>query len=48
MCREAGLHNKIAGLLHATGRVHARITHLKQTVVLFAEIGVEGNGSQRF
>jgi hypothetical protein len=39
--REAALHNNLADLLHGVGRHDEAMAHLKQAVVLFAEIGAE-------
>ncbi|HWQ13722.1 MAG TPA: AAA family ATPase [Roseiflexaceae bacterium] len=39
--REAALHNNLADLLHAAGRSVEAMTHLKQAVAIYAEIGVE-------
>jgi predicted ATPase len=44
--REAALHNNMADLLHAAGRSDEAITHLKQAVVIYAEIGVEAGAVQ--
>jgi len=38
--REAALHNNMADLLHAAGRGEDAMTHLKQAVVIFAEVGL--------
>jgi DNA-binding SARP family transcriptional activator/Tfp pilus assembly protein PilF len=40
--REAALHNNLADLLHAAGRQEESMTHLKQAVEIFAEVGEEG------
>lgn len=40
--REAALHNNIADIYHAAGREEESMTHLKQAVVIFAEIGNGG------
>jgi DNA-binding SARP family transcriptional activator len=37
--REAALHNNLADLLHAAGQAEAAMSHLKQAVSIFAEIG---------
>lgn len=37
--REAALHNNLADLLHSAGRPEDSMEHLKQAVVIFAEIG---------
>jgi len=39
--REAALHNNLADLLQAVGRSEEAMTHLKQAVALFAEVGGE-------
>ena len=39
--REAALHSNLADLFHATGNSEAAMSHLKQSVSIFAEIGVE-------
>ena len=44
--REAALHNNLADLLHAVGRSEEAMTHLKQAVTIFAEIGVETGSLQ--
>jgi tetratricopeptide (TPR) repeat protein len=38
--REAALHNNLADLLHAQGRSEAALEHIKQSVAIYAEIGV--------
>jgi DNA-binding SARP family transcriptional activator len=38
--REAALHNNMADLLHAAGRGDDAMTHLKQAVAIFAEVGL--------
>ncbi|HEY3078477.1 MAG TPA: AAA family ATPase, partial [Chloroflexota bacterium] len=43
--REAALHNNLADLLHAAGRTAEAMTHLKQAVSIFAEIGWGGAGA---
>jgi DNA-binding SARP family transcriptional activator len=37
--RQAALHNNLADLLHAAGRGDEAMTHLKQAVAIFAEVG---------
>jgi tetratricopeptide (TPR) repeat protein len=37
--RQAALHNNLADLLHAEGRRDEAMTHLKQAVAIFAEVG---------
>lgn len=37
--RQAALHNNLADLLHAAGRRDEAMTHLKQAVAIFAEVG---------
>lgn len=44
--REAALHNNLADLLHAAGRSEEAMIHLKQAVVIFAEIGVQAGDAQ--
>nr|MBA2278618.1 tetratricopeptide repeat protein [Chloroflexia bacterium] len=44
--REAALHNNLADLLHAAGRSTEAVSHVKQAVAIYAEIGVEA-GSLR-
>ena len=44
--REAALHNNLADLLHAAGRSEEAMSHLKQAVTIYAEIGVEGGTVQ--
>jgi len=39
--REAALHNNLADLFHAAGNSEAAMSHLKQAVSIYAEIGVE-------
>jgi predicted ATPase/DNA-binding SARP family transcriptional activator len=39
--REAALHNNLADLCHEAGQPQAAMSHLKQAVTIFAEIGVE-------
>jgi len=39
--REAALHNSLADLLYAASQSEAAMSHLKQAVTIFAEIGVE-------
>ena len=47
--REAALHNSLADLLHAAGRVEASMIHLKQAAAIFAEIGGQDtHGSRRY
>ncbi|HAT43492.1 MAG TPA: hypothetical protein DCS90_00185, partial [Ktedonobacter sp.] len=43
---EAALHSKMADLLHTGGRSEAAMTHLKQAVSIYAEIGVEADTLQ--
>jgi tetratricopeptide (TPR) repeat protein len=40
--RQAALHNNLADLLHLDGRHDEAMTHLKQAVAIFAEIGEPG------
>ena len=44
--REAALLNNIADLLQATGQTEAAITHVKQSVAIYAEIGVDADEYQ--
>jgi hypothetical protein len=44
--REAALHNNLADLFHAAGQSEAAMTHLKQAVTIFAEIGAEAGAPQ--
>ncbi len=44
--REAALHSNLADLLHEAGDSAAAMTHLKQAVVIYAEIGVEAGDVQ--
>jgi predicted ATPase len=44
--REAALHNHVADLLHAAGRSDEAMTHLKKSVAIYAEIGVEAGAYQ--
>lgn len=44
--RAAALHSNLADLLHHAGRREAAMTHLKQSVSIFAEIGVEAGSYQ--
>ncbi|NJN97365.1 MAG: tetratricopeptide repeat protein [Anaerolineales bacterium] len=44
--REAALHNNLADLFHAAGRTEPAMTHLKQAVTIFAEIGAEAGAPQ--
>lgn len=44
--REAALHNNLADLLYSAGRAEDSMTHLKQAVGIFAEIGVEAGAVQ--
>jgi tetratricopeptide (TPR) repeat protein len=37
--REAAIHNNLADLLHAAGRTDESMSHLKEAVTIFAEIG---------
>ena len=39
--REAALHNNLADLFHAAGQSDSAMSHLKQAVSIYAEIGVE-------
>jgi tetratricopeptide (TPR) repeat protein len=39
--REAALHNNLADLLHATGQAEAARQHVRQSVIIYAEIGAE-------
>ncbi len=39
--REAALQNNLADLFHAAGDSEAAMSHLKQSVSIYAEIGVE-------
>lgn len=41
--RQAALHNNLADLLHAAGRRDEAMTHLKQAVAIFAEVGEPGH-----
>jgi tetratricopeptide (TPR) repeat protein len=43
---EAALHNNLADLFHATKQPELAMSHLKQAVSIFAQIGVEG-GAQK-
>ncbi len=43
---EAALHNNLADLLHAAGQSAAAMSHLKQAVTIYAEIGVEAGNVQ--
>ncbi|HEX8994949.1 MAG TPA: AAA family ATPase [Ktedonobacterales bacterium] len=43
---EAALHNNVADLLHAAGHVEDAMAHLKQSVSIYAEIGVEAGAVQ--
>ena len=40
---EAALHNNLADLLHARGRSEEAMEQLKQSAVIYAEIGEEGD-----
>ncbi|MGZ3583168.1 MAG: AAA family ATPase [Ktedonobacterales bacterium] len=44
--REAALHNNLADLLYSAGRSEESMTHLKQAVGIYAEIGVEAGAVQ--
>jgi tetratricopeptide (TPR) repeat protein len=44
--REAALHNNLADLLHAAGRSEEALLHVKQSVTIYAEIGVEAGTVQ--
>ncbi len=44
--REAALHNNLADLLNAAGMSEASMSHLKQAVTIFAEIGVDSGNWQ--
>jgi hypothetical protein len=44
--REAALHNNLADLLHAARRSEEAMSHLKQAVALFAEIGTQAGDMQ--
>ena len=44
--REAALHSNLADLLHAAGRSQEAMDHLKQSVSIYAEIGVEAGTFQ--
>jgi tetratricopeptide (TPR) repeat protein len=44
--REAALHNNIADLLHAAGRSPEAMAHIKESVAIYAEIGVEAGTVQ--
>ncbi len=44
--REAALHNNLADLLHTAGRSEEAIPHLKQAVIIYAEIGIEADTVQ--
>ena len=44
--REAALHNNLADLLHAAGESEAAMSHLKQAVAIFADIGAEAGPMQ--
>lgn len=44
--REAALHTNLADLLHAAGQDEEMMAHLKQAVVIFAEIGVQAGDAQ--
>lgn len=43
---EAALHNNMADLLHGAGQPEAAFAHLKQSVAIYAEIGVEAGSVQ--
>lgn len=44
--REAALHNNLADLLQASGRTDEAISHVKRSVAIYAEIGVEADEYQ--
>jgi len=44
--REAALHSNLADLLHAAGQSEAAMSHLKQSVTILAEIGMEAGALQ--
>jgi len=44
--REAALHNNLADILHAAGRAEEAMSHLIQSVSIYAEIGVEAGSFQ--
>ncbi|HET9495412.1 MAG TPA: AAA family ATPase [Chloroflexia bacterium] len=44
--REAALHNNLADLLHAAGRSDEAMEHIKRSVTIYAEIGVEAGAYQ--
>jgi predicted ATPase/DNA-binding SARP family transcriptional activator len=44
--REAAVHNNLADLLHAADRSEEAMLHLKQSVAIYAEIGVEAGALQ--
>ncbi len=44
--REAALHNNLADLLYTVGQSETAMTHLKQAVTIFAEIGNEASAPQ--
>jgi predicted ATPase len=44
--REAVLHSNLADLLHNVGRAEDALSHLKQSVSIYAEIGVEAGAYQ--
>ena len=44
--REAALHSNLADLLHALGRSEEAMSHLKQSVSIYAEIGAEAGTLQ--
>ena len=44
--REAALHNNLADLLHAAGRSPEAMAHIKESVAIYAEIGVEAGTVQ--
>jgi len=44
--RAAALHNNLSDLLYANGQPDAAMAHLKQAVVIFAEIGLEAGDMQ--
>jgi hypothetical protein len=44
--RQAALHNNLADLFYATGQTESAMSHLKQAVTIFAEIGEEAGAWQ--
>jgi len=45
--RQAALHNNLADLYHMTGQREASLAHLKEAVVIFADIGASGAEESR-